>query len=123
MHVAAIARNPNTTITAMAHRGKALSSGSPCRLPLGNAAVPVKVVGVPFMVVILVAESDARLREASDAWDADDREAARADEDDAATADEDDIDAATESRYVVSEQNSSEDGRRLMGARGTHGRH
>ena len=43
-------------------------------------------------------------REASDARDADDREAASTDDEDAAATDEADLDEATESRYVVSEQ-------------------
>lgn len=70
--VAAIARKPSTTMTAMAHRGKPSLVESDWTFPV-NAAVPVKVVGVPFIVVSLV--SDATDAEETETRDAESAEA------------------------------------------------
>lgn len=86
--MAAIAKNPSTTMTAMAQWGKPDPLLAFCKLPVWVGAGTVKLA----------------VREDSEAREADAREAEAADAEDAAAADDDDncIDERIESAYVVS---------------------
>ncbi len=90
MHVAAIARKPRITMTAMAHLGKDESFEPGCSDPLED---PVATGEVP--VLVPVEETDAPEADAASADDDDDAAAAAAAELEA-------MEAATESAIVVS---------------------
>jgi hypothetical protein len=86
-HMAAMAKKPSTTITAMAQCGKPEPVPGFCRLPVWVDEGTVKLA----------------VREDSEAREADARETEAADAEDAAAADDDDsIDERIESAYVVS---------------------
>jgi len=94
-----MAKRPNTTMTAIAQRGKGSPAFCDWTLPV---EVGKRVVAVPFIVVTREEREVTDAAEAADAADADAREADSADAEDAEATEANDREVATESKIVVS---------------------